>query len=76
MVGTSVKHVLSYLIMFATVGFIYWILNEIVSLFRPLSETGDVYNLANFLWYGSLILLAVLSTYWLIRKIKEWDVVR
>lgn len=76
MSGTGVRYVFSYLAMFAVIGFLFWILNEIILLFKPQSETGNVFDLANFLWGGSLVLILVLSTFWLFRKLKEWEVVR
>lgn len=74
--GTGVKHVFSYLAAFAVMGFLFWILNEIVLLFKSYSETGNAYDIANFLWGGVLLVFLVLSTFWLIRKLKEWEVVR
>jgi len=73
---TSVRYVFSWIAMFAVIGFLFWILNEIRVLFRPYGETGDVLTLANFLWDGSLLIIAVLSIFWLLRKMKEWEVVR
>jgi len=73
---TGVRYVFSWIAMFAVVGFLFWILNEIIILFIPHAETGTPLTLSNYLWDGSLIILLVLSIFWLFRKLKEWDVVR
>ena len=72
----SSKNVLSYLGMFALIGFLFWFLNGLIVSFRQHSEQTVVYELAYYLWDGSLILIAVFATFWLIRKMKEWEVVR
>ena len=41
--------------------------------FRDVSQTGDLYNLAGWLWTGSLVLYLVFGIFWLPRKIKEID---
>lgn len=73
---TSVRYVFSWIAMFAVVGFLFWILNEIVILFRPYSTGGSIHNMANYFWDGSLLIIAVLSIFWLLRKMKEWEVIR
>ena len=73
---TAVRHIASFIAMFAVIGLLFWFLNELVILFRQHSETGVVYDLSYYLWDGSLILIAVFATFWLIRKLKEWEVVR
>ena len=73
---TSVRTVFTYLAAFMVMGFLYWILNEIIIMFRPHSETGTVFTLTNYLWDGLLLIFMVFGTFWLIRKLKEWEVVR
>ena len=73
---TAVRYVFSYIAMFAVIGFLWWIVDPIVILFRPYAETGAALTLANYLWDGLLIVILVFSTFWLIRKLKEWQVVR
>ena len=73
---TAVRYVFSYIAMYAVIGLLYWILNDLLVTLRSQSETTGAYDIANFLWGGSLVLILVLSTFWLFRKLKEWEVVR
>lgn len=73
---TAVKIVFSYIAMFLVAGFMLWLLNPIVAVFRTLSVTGDVYTFANYVWYAIIPAVLILSVFWFFRKLKQWQVVR
>jgi len=70
--ATGVMAALDYIFGLGVFSFLYWLLNGILVEFRDVSETGDVYNLASWLWYGSLVLYLVFGAFWLPRKVKEF----
>jgi hypothetical protein len=51
-------------------------MSGILPYFRVLSETGTLYTMANYFWYGFPIAFGVLAIFWLINAIKEWRLVR
>jgi len=71
--ATSVMIALDYFFGLAVFGFLYWLLNGIVPEFMAISETNAIYNLAVWLWHGSLVLYLVFGIFWLPRKLKEYD---
>jgi len=71
--ATAVTAALSYFFGIPVFGFFWWLLNGMLVEFRDVSQTGDLYNLAGWLWTGSLVLYLVFGIFWLPRKIKEID---
>lgn len=63
-----------YLFGLGLFGLVYWLLNGILVELRVLSATGDVYTLANFLWAGALVVYLIFGIFWMVRKLKEWDI--
>ena len=72
MAGTSATFVFEYLGGLFFFGLIYWILDGILPFFAVLSVTGDVYNLAMYIWQASVILYLVFGIWYLIIRIKTW----
>jgi len=57
-------------------GFLLWLLNPIIGMFRQHSETGTVYLFSNYMWDGIVFIILILTGFWFIRKLKEWQEVR
>ena len=54
-----------------TMGFLFWLLDDIVQLFATVATQGDVYNLMLFLWSASLIVYLVFGGWYTIRLYDE-----
>jgi len=65
--------VLEYLTGIATFGFIYWIMDGLLSEIREvgISETGNVYDLLLYFWVGILVVYLIFGGWWLVRKYDE-----
>jgi len=63
--------VMHYLGGLAAFGFLRWLLDGILGYIKPLSETGNVYTLLNYLWAGLVIAYLILGSLWLVRKYSE-----
>ena len=74
--NTAGRSAMDFLLSFFVVGFILWLMSGILPYFRVLSETGTLYTMANYFWYGFPIAFGVLAIFWLINAIKEWRLVR
>lgn len=70
---TSGILVLDYLFGLGFFGFLYWLLNGVLGYMRNLSETGNVWNMCNYLWTGALIIYLLIGIFWLLRSMKEWQ---
>ena len=72
---TAVRYVFDYLFGLGLFGFIYWILNGIKIVMQRSSSFGSttlpVYDLANLLWAGALIVYLIFGGYWLPKKMQE-----
>ena len=73
---TAVRTAFEYLAMFMVAGLMIWFLGPILGVFRPLSETGDVYTYANYMWYGIIPIIIIFSIFWFFRRLREWDTTR
>jgi len=60
--------VAEYLGGLAFFGFCYWLLDGIQEEFHSVSQTGDVYDLALFVWIGIVFLYIIFGGIWLVRK--------
>jgi len=70
---SAVRHAFDYLFGLGVFGFFYWILNGILVEFRPVSETGSIYDWANYMWSASVIIYLVFGAFWFFRVLKEWQ---
>ena len=72
---TAVRYAFDYLFGLGLFGFIYWILNGIKSVMQTTasldSTTLPVYDLANLLWTGALVIYLIFGAFWLPKKIQE-----
>ena len=72
---TAIRYVFDYLFGLGLFGFIYWILNGIKIVMQGQaslsSTTTPVYDLANLLWTGALIVYLIFGAFWLPKKIQE-----
>ena len=64
---------LAYGIGIGVFSFIGWVLNGILDEFKlsGFSQTGDVYNLFNYVWIGLFILYLVFGGIWAVRQYNE-----
>ena len=67
---------MDYILGFGMFSFLLWLLGGIIAYFKPVSETGTVYDLANYLWYALPVIFIIFSIFWFLRKLKEWEYVR
>jgi len=70
--GTTALYAIEYLAGLFFFGLTYWLFNDILLYFRVISLTGDVYTLANYIWYGAVVVYLVLGIWYFIIKIKTW----
>ena len=70
--ATSAVYVIEYLAGLFIFGLIYWILNGILPTLATMSSTGDVYNLAGYLWSASVIIYLIFGIWYFIIRIKTW----
>ena len=49
-------------------GFSYWLLNGIRTEIQTVSETGNVYDLAIWVWVGIIFLYLIFGGIWVVRK--------
>lgn len=65
--------VLAYLGGLAVFGFVYWIMDGIMTDFVALgiAETGDVYTLLIYFWMGIVVIYLLFGGWWLIRMYNE-----
>lgn len=72
MSSTSVFYAFDYLIGLAVFGFVYALFNMILPAFRLLSTTGVIYEYANFIWIGALVIYLVFGPFYFWNRLKEW----
>ena len=63
--------VFEYLGGFAFFGFIYWLLDGIKVELQTVSETGNVYDLASYVWIGITLLYLIFGGIWVVRQYTE-----
>jgi len=73
---TAVRSAFDYMFGLGLFGLAYWIYNGIIVEFKGVSSTHEVYDFANYFWWGALIIYLIFGAFWFIRSLKEWDVVR
>jgi len=64
----SAIHVFEYIIGIGGFGLCFWLLDGIRVIIDNQSQTGAVFDLAVFAWYGSIIAYLLFGGIWLIRK--------
>jgi hypothetical protein len=52
-------------------GFMYWLLDGIRTEIMPISERGNVYSLADYIWVASLIIYLIFGGIWVVRSYVE-----
>ena len=63
--------VIEYLAGFTFFGFVYWLLDGIQEELQGVSETGNVYDLALYVWIGIIILYLIFGGIWVARQYTE-----
>jgi hypothetical protein len=71
--GTAVFYAFDYLIGLGVFGFVYVLLNMILPAFEVLSSTGQVHDLANFLWTAVIIVYLVFGPFYFWNRLKEYN---
>ena len=71
----SAGPVIAYAVGIGVFGFVYWLLNGVLTLFIDIGyhQTGDVYNFLNYLWLGSLVVYLIFGGIWVARKYNELE---
>jgi len=70
---SAIRHAMDYLFGLGVFGFVYWILNGIRVEFQPVSETGTIYDWANYMFNGAVIIYLIFGAFWFFRVLKEWQ---
>jgi len=73
---TAIIATMDYLAGYALFGITYWILGSIRADISIVSDTGNVYTFAGYIWNAALVLYMVFGTFWYYTKLKEWDIER
>jgi hypothetical protein len=68
---TSVFHAFDYLIGLVVFGFGYGIFSLVVMAFFPLATSDSLYDYANFVWAGALVVYLVFGPFWFWNQLKE-----
>jgi len=68
---TSVFYAFDYLIGLVVFGFLYGILNLIIPVFAAINTSDDIWEYANFVWAGALVVYLVFGPFWFWGKIRE-----
>ena len=70
--GTFIP-VLQYLLGIGVFGFIYWLLNGILTIIiaENIHETGTIYDFTTYIWAGLIIIYLIFGGIWVIRKYNE-----
>ena len=63
--------VLEYLGGIIVFGLGYWLLDGIQEEFHRVSETGDLYDLALYIWVGITLIYLIFGGIWVVRKYTE-----
>lgn len=65
--------VIEYLAGLTVFGFVYWILDSIVTELKrtSISQTGYTYDLILYVWVGIILLYLIFGGMWVIRKYNE-----
>lgn len=64
-------YVMEYLMGLAFFGLGYWLLDGIQVELQTVSETGNVYDLALYVWIGIIIIYLIFGGIWVVRKYSE-----
>lgn len=70
--ATSGVYVIEYLAGLFIFGLIYVILDTMLPIFATMSSTGDVYDLAGYLWKAAVIIYLIFGIWYFIIRIKTW----
>ena len=69
--------VIEYIAGLVVFGFIYWLLDGILNIFKGLgvedSTTYSVYPLLTYIWFGLVVVYLVFGGIWLVRRYNEAD---
>ena len=62
-----------YLIGIGVFGFVYWLLDGVITLFieAGIHQTGNAYDFILYVWVGSLIIYLIFGGIWVVRKYNE-----
>jgi len=71
--GTAVFYAFDYIIGLGVMGFLWGILNLIIPAFAGISAHGTVFEIANMIWIGVLIMYLVFGPFWFWNKLKEYN---
>ena len=64
---------IQYLVGIGVFGFVYWLLDGVISLFMDVGihQTGSVLDFILYVWVGSLIIYLIFGGIWVVRKYNE-----
>jgi len=63
--------VMEYLAGIIVFGLGYWLLDGIQVEFHRVSESGNIYELAQYIWVGIALLYLIFGGIWVVRKYTE-----
>jgi hypothetical protein len=70
--ATSAVYVFEYLAGLFFFGLAYWLFNGILPEFAGMSSTGNVYDLAGYIWKAAIVVYLVFGIWYFIIRIKTW----
>lgn len=69
---TSVYYAFDYIFSLAVFGFLWFILNVIISVFAVVNGSSILQDFARYMWYGSLLIFLIFGPFWFFNKLKDW----
>ena len=69
---TSVYYAFDYIFSLGVFGFLWFIVNLIISVFALASGSGTLQDFARYMWYGSLLIFLIFGPFWFFNKLKDW----
>lgn len=65
--------VLQYIVGLGFFGFLWWLTDGIIESFTAtgIHESGDVWNLIQYVWIGIIFIYLIFGGIWLVRKYNE-----
>ena len=74
--GTSVLYAFEYMLGIPFFGISYWVLNGLLIDLRVMSVTDTVYQYANLIWAGAVVVYMIFGIFYFIRQVKTWTIMR
>lgn len=71
---SAVWNAFDFLFALALVGVTFGLFMHLVTAMGSMSVQDDVYDLAMYFWYGSLVIVLIFSPFWFFNKLKEWKI--